>query len=37
VLIQRAIVDEPLHTVSAGGTLHAEVRAFLITYYGEGG
>jgi hypothetical protein len=23
--------------ISAGGTLHAEVRAFLITYYGEGG
>ncbi|HDR9126240.1 TPA: DNA cytosine methyltransferase [Burkholderia vietnamiensis] len=29
--------DEPLHTVSAGGTHHAEVRAFLIKYYGEGG
>ena len=30
-------LDEPLHTVSAGGTHHAEVRAFLIKYYGEGG
>ncbi|WP_081054965.1 DNA cytosine methyltransferase [Burkholderia diffusa] len=29
--------DEPLHTISAGGTHHAEVRAFLIKYYGEGG
>ncbi|TPQ37135.1 DNA cytosine methyltransferase [Burkholderia ubonensis] len=28
---------EPLHTISAGGTHHAEVRAFLIKYYGEGG
>lgn len=27
-------VDEPLHTVSAGGTHMAEVRAFLIKYYG---
>ncbi|KVG03165.1 DNA methyltransferase [Burkholderia vietnamiensis] len=27
--------DEPLHTVSAGGTHHAEVRAFLIKYYGN--
>jgi len=26
--------DEPLHTVSAGGTHFAEVRAFLIKYYG---
>jgi DNA (cytosine-5)-methyltransferase 1 len=25
--------DEPLHTVSAGGTHHAEVRTFLIKYY----
>lgn len=32
-----ARVDEPLHTISAGGTHHAEVRAFLIKYYGEGG
>ncbi|HHT8992822.1 TPA: DNA cytosine methyltransferase [Burkholderia cenocepacia] len=32
-----APVDEPLHTISAGGTHHAEVRAFLIKYYGEGG
>ncbi|MGM0882541.1 MAG: DNA cytosine methyltransferase [Bacillota bacterium] len=27
-------VTEPLHTVTAGGTHHAEVRAFLIAYYG---
>jgi DNA (cytosine-5)-methyltransferase 1 len=27
--------DEPLHTVSAGGTHFAEVRAFLIAYYGS--
>ncbi|WP_175682684.1 DNA cytosine methyltransferase [Burkholderia cenocepacia] len=27
--------DEPLHTISAGGTHHAEVRAFLIKYYGN--
>lgn len=27
-------VEEPLHTVSAGGTHMAEVRAFLIKYYG---
>jgi DNA (cytosine-5)-methyltransferase 1 len=27
-------VDEPLHTVSAGGTHMAEVRAFLLKYYG---
>jgi DNA (cytosine-5)-methyltransferase 1 len=26
--------DEPLHTVSAQGTHHGEVRAFLIKYYG---
>lgn len=26
--------DEPLHTVSAGGLHHAEVRAFLLAYYG---
>jgi len=26
--------DEPLHTVSAGGTHFAEARAFLIKYYG---
>lgn len=25
--------DEPLHTVSAQGTHHAEVRAFLLSYY----
>jgi DNA (cytosine-5)-methyltransferase 1 len=29
-----APVDEPLHTVSAGGQHHAEVRAFLLKYYG---
>jgi DNA (cytosine-5)-methyltransferase 1 len=29
-----APVDEPLHTVSAGGQHHAEVRAFLVKYYG---
>ncbi|MDE2107479.1 MAG: DNA cytosine methyltransferase, partial [Patescibacteria group bacterium] len=29
--------DEPLHTISAQGTHHAEVRAFLIKYYSEGG
>lgn len=27
-------MDEPLHTVSAGGQHHAEVRAFLVKYYG---
>jgi len=27
-------VEEPLHTISAGGTHHAEVRAFLLKYYG---
>lgn len=27
-------VDEPLHTISAGGTHHAAVCAFLQTYYG---
>ncbi|KVP76879.1 DNA methyltransferase [Burkholderia ubonensis] len=30
-----APVDEPLHTISAGGMHHAEVRAFLIKYYGN--
>ena len=29
-----ASVDEPLHTISAGGQHHAEVRAFLLKYYG---
>lgn len=29
--------DSPLHTVSAGGTHHALVRAFLIKYYSDGG
>ena len=28
-------MDEPLHTVSAGGQHHAEVRAFLVKYYGS--
>lgn len=27
--------DEPLHTVSAQGTHHGEVRAFLVKYYGN--
>lgn len=27
-------ITEPLHTVSAGGMHHAEVRAFLVKYYG---
>lgn len=30
-------MDEPLHTISAGGTHHAEVRALLVKYYSEGG
>lgn len=30
-------VTTPLHTVSAQGQHHGEVRAFLIRYYGEGG
>lgn len=29
-----AATDEPLHTVSAGGQHHAEVRALLLKYYG---
>jgi DNA (cytosine-5)-methyltransferase 1 len=29
-----AATDEPLGTVSAGGTHHGEVRAFLLSYYG---
>jgi len=29
-----APVYEPLHTISAGGQHHAEVRAFLLKYYG---
>ena len=29
-----AATDAPLHTVSAGGQHHAEVRAFLLSYYG---
>lgn len=28
-------VDDPLHTISAGGTHHALVRAFLVKYYGN--
>ena len=28
--------DEPLHAITAGGTHHAEVRAFLMKYYGTG-
>jgi DNA (cytosine-5)-methyltransferase 1 len=32
----RPAVDEPLHTISARGTHMAEVRAFLIKYYGIG-
>lgn len=28
-------MDEPLHTISAGGLHHAEVRAFLVAYYGN--
>lgn len=30
-----ASTDEPLGTVSAGGMHHAEVRAFLLSYYGS--
>ncbi len=30
-----APADEPLHTVSAGGQHHAEVRALLVKYYGN--
>lgn len=30
-----AAMDEPLGTVSAGGQHHAEVRAFLVKYYGS--
>lgn len=30
-----AASDEPLHTISAGGQHHAEVRAFLLSYYGS--
>ena len=29
-----ASADEPLHTISAGGQHHAEVRSFLLAYYG---
>lgn len=29
-----AATDAPLHTVSTGGQHHAEVRAFLLSYYG---
>jgi DNA (cytosine-5)-methyltransferase 1 len=30
-----AATDEPLGTISAGGLHHAEVRAFLLSYYGN--
>ena len=30
-----ASAAEPLHTISAGGQHHAEVRAFLTAYYGS--
>lgn len=30
-----AATDAPVHTISAGGMHHAEVRAFLIKYYGS--
>jgi DNA (cytosine-5)-methyltransferase 1 len=30
-----AATDEPLGTISAGGQHHAEVRAFLLSYYGS--
>lgn len=30
-----AATDEPLHTISAGGQHHAEVRALLVKYYGN--
>jgi DNA (cytosine-5)-methyltransferase 1 len=30
-------VRDPLHTVQAGGTHYAQVQAFLMQYYGEGG
>jgi DNA (cytosine-5)-methyltransferase 1 len=30
-----AATDAPLHTISAGGQHHAEVRAFLTAYYGS--
>lgn len=33
-LLEQVASDEPLHTVSAQGMHHAEVRAFLIKYYG---
>ncbi|MGK5508460.1 hypothetical protein [Brevibacillus formosus] len=29
-------LDEPLHTITAGGTHHGEVRVFLMKYYGAG-
>jgi DNA (cytosine-5)-methyltransferase 1 len=29
-------LTEPLHTVQAGGNHYAEVRAFLVSYYGQG-
>jgi DNA (cytosine-5)-methyltransferase 1 len=30
-------MDDPLHTISAGGTHHALVASFLTKYYGQGG
>lgn len=30
-------IDEPLHTISAGGNHHGQVNAFLIKYYGSVG
>ena len=30
-------VDEPIHTIQAGGLHYGEVRAFLIKFYSEGG
>lgn len=32
-----AATDSPLHTISAQGFHHAEVRAFLVKFYSEGG
>ena len=30
-------IDEPLHTISAGGNHHGQVNAFLVKYYGKVG
>lgn len=35
--VDAASLEEPLSTVAAGGQHHAEVRAFLVKYYSEGG